>query len=497
MRKILTSVLGVAGLLAVVLALASSPASAATKIVVFTTPATAGEYTINWETAGGCDPGAGTSGASGSISVTVRATSGAASDPPVVNEQTGTAGTGFVTVNNDCTYEWSASLVDAASKAVCEVTVPAIDITVDAASIPITLTALTADGADCAPPGSITVTINATPTADAVTCTQDDLDNDTENCDDATDTLDTVKTDAVYDAVSQGAISKTTFTVTATPVRKSHAACQTVSEESAVENNVNSASLTVIGASAIVDGEDVDTNCSYNVEVVLASGFGTAEKDSNKESGVPGVDDADTADVTENDITLEVVVAQPRVILVQQVDGDSEGGVATYRWSDGLCAAGLPDALQARDRGGINPGATTVELREGRFDITAAVDADGTIDDLFALDATGTSCSVRATVGNLPDHCSAADPTNVSVANLAEDATPDGIVFVGVHITCAQPEPEPEPAPVAPEPDDTGDMGADDMGADDMGADDMGTDDMGTDDMGTDDMGPPEDVATG
>ena len=310
---------------------------------------------------------------------------------------------------------------------------------------------------------------------------------------------------AKYDAVSRGAIEKTTFTVTATPVNKSHAACQAVSEESSVDNKVNSASLTVIGDAAIVDGEDVDTNCRYNVTVVLADGFGTATTDSNKKSAVPGVNIADTvagavAGEVENVITLEVVVATPRVILVQRVDGDSEGGVATYKWSSNLCAAGLPDALGASQVGGINPGATTVELREGRFDISRAVDADGTIDDLFALDATGADCSVRATVSNLPDHCSAADPTNVSVANLATDVTADGIVFVNVHITCSQPvEPEPEPEST----DDMDSGGTDDMdsGADDMGADgmDSGADDMdsGADDMGGDNMGPPEDVATG
>ena len=76
MRKILTSVLSVAGLLAVVLALASSPASAAKQVVTIETPAddtagNAGTYTISWKTKGGCDPGSGTSGASGSVTMTI------------------------------------------------------------------------------------------------------------------------------------------------------------------------------------------------------------------------------------------------------------------------------------------------------------------------------------------------------------------------------------------------------------------------------------------
>ena len=495
MRKILTSVLSVAGLLAVVLALASSPASAATKVVVFTTPVTAGEYTITWETAGGCSPGEGTSGASGSVSVTVRpAADDPVSDPPVVNEQDGTAGTQFVTVNNDCSYKWSASLVDAASKANCEVGVPPIDITEDAASVVVPLTALAADGAGCAPAGSVTVTVGATQTAAAVNCTEAEVGEGdgaatTGPCAAAAADDTTVKTDATYDAVSPGAIAKSTFTVTATPARNSHAACQAVSDDTSVEAGVNSVKLSVVGANAIVDGKSVSVDCVYNIKAALPVGFAAAGK-SNEAPNVPSVD-APGDDATDNARTLTVTVAQPRVILVQQVDGDSEGGVATYRWSDGLCAAGLPDPLGANQIGGINPGSTTVELREGRFDITAAVDADGVISDLFALDKTAASCNVRATVKNLPDHCSAANPTNVVTANLADDATSDGIVFVNVAITCEQPVAE-APAPAAP-----ADTGGDDMGgADDMddGADDMddGADDMddGADDMddGADDM---------
>ena len=70
MRKILTSLLGVAGLFAVVLVL-SSPATAAKGTVVVRSDDEAGTYTVNWETRGGCDPGSGTSGSSGSIALTV------------------------------------------------------------------------------------------------------------------------------------------------------------------------------------------------------------------------------------------------------------------------------------------------------------------------------------------------------------------------------------------------------------------------------------------
>ena len=123
MRKILVSVLSVAGLLAVVLALASSPASAAKDVIQVDTDAdfTAGVYTLSWETAGGCDPGSGTSGASGSLVLTVTSTD-QPSNPPVTGELfSDEVETDFVTIDDRCTYEWSASFTDAATKANCGV----------------------------------------------------------------------------------------------------------------------------------------------------------------------------------------------------------------------------------------------------------------------------------------------------------------------------------------------------------------------------------------
>ena len=55
MRKILTGVLGVTGLLAVVLAVSASPATAQ-ELVRFSTDTDPGTYTVSWKTAGGCDP---------------------------------------------------------------------------------------------------------------------------------------------------------------------------------------------------------------------------------------------------------------------------------------------------------------------------------------------------------------------------------------------------------------------------------------------------------
>ena len=72
MRKILTGVLGVTGLLAVVLAVSAGPATAQSGSP-FNTDTEPGTYTVSWSTQGGCDPSSpggdtvlSTDGASGS-----------------------------------------------------------------------------------------------------------------------------------------------------------------------------------------------------------------------------------------------------------------------------------------------------------------------------------------------------------------------------------------------------------------------------------------------
>ena len=161
MRKILVSVLSVAGLLAVVLALATSPASAARSVVTITSDDTAGVYTVSWETAGGCDPGSGTSGSTGSATITVNATNeGTDADgdgSPDLGTLTGTAGTEFVTVNDDCTYKWSSVFIDAASKASCAVTGPPLP-TADE-DTPAAFTLEVATDTACAPGGVIIVRV--------------------------------------------------------------------------------------------------------------------------------------------------------------------------------------------------------------------------------------------------------------------------------------------------------------------------------------------------
>ena len=75
------------------------------------------------------------------------------------------------------------------------------------------------------------------------------------------------------------------------------------------------------------------------------------------------------------------------VHLIQDVDGDSGGALATYRFgvavtpanaeNEPRCVAGLPRQLDPTSAGGIVT-SKTVELREGRFNITAALNATDT-----------------------------------------------------------------------------------------------------------------------
>jgi hypothetical protein len=215
---------------------------------------------------------------------------------------------------------------------------------------------------------------------------------------------------------------------------------------------------------------------------------------------------------------VSVAVATRNVYLIQDVDGDSGGAFATYRFTTAAkpsdaaarCVAGLPGALTARGTGGIVT-STTVELREGRFNINAAVNNGSAGPVLaYAMDHKAVPCHASATVRDLPDHCSAANPTNSASASLVDDADGDHNVLVEHTITCVEPEPEPEPE-TAPEDmsgsegsDMTGSEGGDMSGsegsddAEDMGDDDMGEgagDATSTDDMGGE--GPKMDTPTG
>jgi hypothetical protein len=472
MRKILIGVVSVAGLLAVVLALATSPASAERSVVTIDTGAAAGTddvpagvYTVSWETIGGCDPGAQTSGRSGSVSLTVVADNEVEIPAaPVVLELQGDPERDFVTVNDDCTYEWSGGFTDAATNAQCQLVsgeagIPDPDDANAAADTPASIALTIAEDDDevpaCAPGGQIVVTVTdgtfvpAPQTAGA----------DTEV------TTDDEYGDEKDDGVTGGAIEETTFTVTAVPVANSKVVCQGVAAETEVDDFSDTvAKLNVVGNQAVLDGELTPVNCRYNVEVQLPDGFKATSIGSNKARGQSAVG---------NKIAPTVNVAVRNVYLIQTVIGDANGGTASYwlGWpppegpnKDPRCVPGLPGDL--RRQIGITS-ETFVELRSGTFNINAAITGNADGIDANALDKKAVQCYAVTYVSNLPDHCEAANPTNGASSNLATDADDDGNVRVDMTITCSDPA----------------DDAADDMGgADDMddGADDM---DDGADDM--------------
>ena len=185
-------------------------------------------------------------------------------------------------------------------------------------------------------------------------------------------------------------------------------------------------------------------------------------------------------------IQLDVAVALRSVYITQSVVGDAGGASARYSLTD-LSKCGIPDDLPANLLGVTSGGivtttVTSVELREGHFNISKAV-MPGTDEDSagrwrarrLALNHNAEPCVATATVSHLPENCSAA--ANPQSVNLVDDVNDKGRVIMTFNINCD------EPAPA----DDGGDMAGDDDGM--MAGDD--------DDAAGGDMGPVMDTPTG
>ena len=496
MRKILVSVLSVAGLLAVVLALASSPATAAKKVVRVTTDSRVGTYTVSWETGGGCDPGSGTSGAEGQLALTV--SKDLASEIGLGNLlDEGNTETGSISVDDKCTYEWRASFTSAAPASAGTIC-PAwfYGDTTDPDEL---------DGGDADIDGDEypTISVNpdvnlavspVAPVADATPVLVEGATVADGPCTQgarvtvriADGSLRTVVVDGekvvVTDGASRGAIQNSVFTVTAVPKEvppgvPPHKDCITVSGEAEfARGNPNGAPSTGVQVKLDVLTQPLGTSkyCHYDVTADLLDGFAAAGYTNEgvvySQAALINVatcegDDLDTPDVTETDfefscdnpgdnlvaisdgsasLSLELTVATRDVYLVQNVEGDADGADATYGLSaPSYCPADLPDALGKRTAGGIQM-STVVELREGRYNITGAINDDGVAPRL-ARDEDAEPCMVNVKVSNLPAGCSAQDPTNKVSANLVDDAVrirgdgTSGDVVLEFTITCSEP----------------------------------------------------------
>ena len=556
MRKILIGVLSVAGLLATVLALASSPATSQ-MVIAFRTDDEPGKYTVNWSTQGGCDPSKpdadttlATDGATGSISRTVAVPGGTAGTATVGgtgdDDIEGTEVEFSVAVAGHCSYEWSGSFASNLGGSNGIRCAMGVGDDVSAA-----VSAAARDGS---------LDIEEDP-AEIVDSLQLGVDEDVCNV------LAKISVDVARDAQTRseregsqptsGAILNTTFTVGARQTTANNRAtndeCETVSADTevddqgtdvgkdATDDDTVGATLTVV-RTPLSDGEH---SCGYDVGVIVPAGFEPRAKNTEgtrvlsyvltpalKLNAAGDAADADTsvADCgdevvtaegddgnfgTEDDVketvagnscvSADIVVALRMVYILQNVVGDSGGADARYSLTlDKECAIphDLPQNLTGTTVGGIRTtdGVTVVELKEGFFNISAAVmgrattDADDygrTFAPRYALNKDGEACSFTAAVSHLPDICDAAEDS-IS-ANAVTGADSNGRVIVTFDIGCS---------------DDAGDDAADDEAeADDGAADDMG--DMGdmddsaadADDDAADDaadaMGPPADEPTG
>ena len=542
MRKILIGGLGVAGLLATVLALASSPATSQT-VVVFQTSTEPGTYTVSWSTEGGCDPSRpnadttlATDGATGSQTATVAPGQTAlptdsVSDTVRTAERAGTAVEFSVSTAGHCNYNWTGTFTSnlGGSDGIrCLVGITGG-------------TTATASGALGDPSGTATNVLEVTSTAGSC--------NTVANI--HVDVLRPTTTDdgeTVPDQPHSGAILNTEFTVGAQ--QASHRGytpndeCLTVSEQTEVDDGADpvgtdddtvGAILTVVRRPLSSTGAE----CAYDVGVVVPAGFEPRMRNSEgtRITSYTNFDPASAADATGEataameaadcgetryvsdtgegdattaanntvavtvrcnvaDVEADLVVAERSIYILQNVVGDSGDANARYSLSGNAdCAIphDLPANLEGRNVGGIQTtdSVTVVELREGFFNISAAVmgrdstdvdDAGRTFAPRYALNKDGEACSFDSTVSHLPGNCDAAEDS--ITVNAVTGADSNGRVIVTFDIGCSADDPADDAADGMDDMDD----GMDDM---DDGADDM--DDMDDSDA----MGPPADVATG
>ena len=463
MRKILVGVLSVAVLLAAVVVMASGPATAAKQVRTITSDTEPGTYTVTWSTAGGCNPGDGTSGATGARTLTV-ADSG---------DGTGTAEETGVTIDDICTYEWSGFL-DTEDGSRCRVA----DIAFTDGNA--TLEAL--DNCNSVEKVTFTVVGYTTP------ATGD-------------------KAAVPPTAAVRGTIRNTTFTVTATEKvpdgAKADPECATVSADTEISDaGINRVTLT------LVDDTFNGRNCTYTVTADLPAGFAAGAKDSNSAvvvmNGPPAaasdppnnratLDDApDTPSTAALNASLEVAVAVRTVYLVQNVIGDAGGVAVEYDYSASCSAPRLPDALgPAAGTGGIifNPAVTITELRTGRFNVSAAIGdntADGT--KAYALDENAEACEAAVAVSGVPAGCSVEHNSPVDLVSAEES------VIIEFTIDCTAAATGGDEVVVVGDPgDELVDVGG--PGDELVDAGDTDDDMIEIDDDGN--VGPPRDSATG
>ena len=291
MRKILIGVLSVAGLLATVLALASSSATAQ-MVVAFQTDTQPGTYSVSWSTRGGCDPSRpnanttlATDGATGTRSGTVSVPpAGPRGQRSLLTKFEGSAVEFSVAVAQHCTYDYSVSFTSSVggSKGIrCAVGYTIGD---DGTGEP-----AERDGTR---DGVLMFTEVPGTFADEIVLAVEDGDGTAGNA--ICNTVASVSVsiprptainadgDRVPFQPHSGAILSTTFTVNANAVKDSNDECETVSEDTETKdvlddnNGLGSTDDDTVGASLTVVEtplSDPTAVCEYEVSADLPGGF--------------------------------------------------------------------------------------------------------------------------------------------------------------------------------------------------------------------------------
>ncbi|MCY3805224.1 MAG: hypothetical protein OXG91_01880 [bacterium] len=370
------------------------------RLVAITTPAIAGTYKVSWKTLGGCDPGSGTSGMAGEITLTVEA-DGTPDADPQPGELTGTQATEVVVTSPRCVYEWTVMMIEATTDGNCMVG-PAPFEPDDDFRITITL-----DDPDtaCSKKSRIVLRLNPAVPVDR-------------------------------DATDRNAVLRATFSATAVPTERAPKGCSTSSSATSEVDDRDTPTETddiVTVELPVVNLTSAGESCRYDVSLSLP-GHLVATFMGRKLEVLQDIAGLATVDV-------RVGVVSKTVFLLQTVVGDSGGAAVHYALStDCEPPSPLPGVMPPPDpSNGIQriEGITLVELREGRYNITAALADDPTAEDAFdgvptrALGSGGEACDATVTLTRLPPQC-LAETTDI-MFNLA--TAPERVIF-DFKVTC-------------------------------------------------------------
>ncbi len=404
MRKIVLSVLSVAGLLAALLVLAGGSVSAETGTArVESTNVRGGTYTVIWKAKAGCD-----SSADGSVSKVVQSQAVGTDSNVII---------GAFTVNDDCQYDFTATYVTGASSGIpnnvpagvrCRATVEVSGLDGDAGTDAAALVETIDD--DCVATRGISGKIKGP--ADA---------------------------DGVDNSYHRKAVRARTWVATATPTGKGQDGGDNNGADECAEVTDSDADIPEgaedVEASwtLVTDGLDKDgvaTTCQYKISVTLPDGFVEASKDSSF------ITWGNT--VWTGGIDFFVKVAQREVFVVQNVTGDAGGAKVAYTTQLACSDAAspplaLPPVVGATGtRGGIETvqGKTLVPLTTGRYDVSEGIAGSmpstvtGTTGRraviAYAVAEDGDNCALNVSANEVPENCtvaSASQTVNLLTAN--------------------------------------------------------------------------------